>query len=222
MTFLPPDSPEDRWESERIALVRHLEASGIYDRRVLEALARVPRHLFAGEVAGSYEDRALPIGSGQTISQPYMVAYMTQALAPIPESKVLEAGTGSGYQAAVLAELSGQVCSVERLANLAQLARTRLYGLGYGNVQVVVGDGTLGYPEQAPYDRIIGTAALPAIPPPWVEQLAEGGVVVAPVGSHWHQMLAIGRKREGRLELRQELPCIFVPMIGKYGFPDDA
>jgi len=222
MTFLPPDSPEDRWESERIALVRHLEASGIYDRRVLAALARVPRHLFAGEVADSYEDRALPIGSGQTISQPYMVAYMTQALAPIPESKVLEAGTGSGYQAAVLAELSGQVCSVERLANLAQLARTRLYGLGYGNVQVVVGDGTLGYPEQAPYDRIIGTAALPAIPPPWVEQLAEGGVVVAPVGSHWHQMLAIGRKREGRLELRQELPCIFVPMIGKYGFPDDA
>ncbi len=210
----------DRWQSARRALVDDLRARGIRDERVLGAIGRVRREEFANQDPASYWDMALPIGSGQTISQPFMVAAMTEALAVTPEAKVLDVGTGSGYQAAVLAELCREVWGVERLPHLAETAARRLAGLGYQNVHVVTGDGTLGLPEHAPFDRILGAAALPAIPPPWVEQLAEGGVIVAPVGERYQQMLTIARKEGGRLRTRHELPCVFVPMIGRWGFSD--
>lgn len=212
----------DRWAAARRALVDDLRARGIRDERVLGAIGRVRREEFADHDPASYWDMALPIGSGQTISQPFMVAAMTQALEVTPEARVLDVGTGSGYQAAVLAELCREVWGVERLPNLAETAAWRLAGLGYATVQVITGDGTLGLPEQAPFDRILGAAALPAIPPPWIEQLAEGGTIVAPVGDRWQQMLTIARKEGGRLRERRELPCVFVPMIGRYGFPDGA
>ena len=210
----------ERWQEERAALVCLLRAAGIRDERVLAALGRVPRHQFVNHDRAAYLDQPLPIASGQTISQPYMVAYMTEALEGDPAAKVLEVGTGSGYQGAILAELYREVWSIERLANLAESARSRLQALGYANLHVVVGDGTLGYPEQAPYDRILGTAALPAIPPPWVEQLAEEGIIVAPVGDRWQQVLVIAHKHQGELDSRRDLPCRFVPMLGRYGFSD--
>jgi protein-L-isoaspartate(D-aspartate) O-methyltransferase len=204
-------------------VVEQLEARGIRDRRVLDALRRVPRHLFVGPQwrDRAYEDMPLPIGERQTISQPYMVALMTEALAPAPGERVLEVGTGSGYQAAVLAELGARVVSVERLPAIAARARDVLDSLGYDDrVTVEVGDGTLGWPASAPYDGIVVTAAGPGLPRPLVEQLAAGGRLVLPIGEEELQTLV--RVRRGPSGLAEEYlgECRFVKLIGDYGWEE--
>jgi len=197
-----------------------LRALGIRDERVLSAMARVPRHLFVPPelVPYAYEDRPLPIGAGQTISQPYIVALSTQALELSPQDRVLEIGTGSGYQAAVLAELAGEVYTVERLPELSQAARERLERLGYRNLHFRVGDGTKGWPDEAPFDAILVTAAAPKVPQSLVEQLAEGGRLVIPIGGRESQDLWLMRRRTRRLEKVYLCPCTFVPLIGEEGW----
>ncbi len=215
--------PSDPYAGEREAMVRHQIASrGIADRRLLAALRAVPRHCFVPpEIQRrAYEDRPLEIGSGQTISQPYMVAKMTELLKLTPQSRVLEIGTGSGYQAAVLAELVAEIISVERFPELAETARERLDALEYGNVTVVVGDGTLGWLELAPYDGIIVTAAAPAIPQALQSQLALGGRLVCPVGSRDLQQLKIvTRDAEDHCTEHESIRCMFVPLVGREGWP---
>ncbi len=187
----------------------------ITDRAVLHALATVPRHLFVPEHYRdqAYDDIPLPIGCGQTISQPYIVALMTQALHLKPTSRVLEVGTGSGYQAAILAQITPHVWSIETLPDLAQTARERLAALGYP-VQVRVGDGRLGWPEHAPFDGIIVTAAAPDVPPALVAQLAEGGRLVIPVGeTAWNQLLWLIQKSRGRLRRELLAEVRFVPLV---------
>ncbi len=198
-----------------------IRARGVRNPRILEAMLRVPRHEFVSEdmMAGAYADQPLPIGEGQTISQPYMVAAMTDALALEGKERVLEVGTGSGYQAAVLALLAREVHSVESVASLAKAAQARLAQLGYRNVQVHCGDGTLGLEQAAPYDAIVVTAAAPGIPPPLVEQLAEGGRLVIPVGPATEQELVLVRKLEGRATSETLHYCRFVPLLGRYGWP---
>lgn len=193
---------------------------GIKDERVLAAMRKVPRHLFVDELMQhrAYDDMALPIGEDQTISQPYMVAVMTELLELKGDEKVLEIGTGSGYQAAVLAEISFSVFTIERKAVLAERAEERIHALGYDNVQVRVGDGTLGWPEEAPFDRIIITAGSPQIPQPLIEQLSDGGIIEAPVGDRFSQQLVIARKLKGSLSEQLHTPCMFVPLIGEYGW----
>jgi protein-L-isoaspartate(D-aspartate) O-methyltransferase len=193
---------------------------GINDKRVLDAMRKVPRHLFIDESQWykAYEDMALPAGEGQTISQPYMVAVMTQLLEIKGEEKVLEIGTGSGYQAAILAELSGEVYSIERFQALSDRAREVIRNLGYENVHLKVGDGTLGWPEAAPFDRILITAGAPEIPKPLIEQLSEGGVIVAPVGDRFSQQLLKITKQKGELSREYHTPCVFVPLVGEYGW----
>lgn len=193
---------------------------GIKDSRVLDAMRKVPRHIFVpGPISyNSYEDMALPIGEGQTISQPYMVAIMTELLDLKGKEKVLEIGTGSGYQAAVLAELASEVYTIERLPSLADDAAKRLAELGYGNVKVITGDGTKGLEENAPFDRIIITAAAPDIPDFVVKQLKEGGIAVAPVGERFSQILIKGKKKKGELVKEYKTPCVFVPLIGEHGW----
>jgi protein-L-isoaspartate(D-aspartate) O-methyltransferase len=197
-----------------------IEARGVRDPRVLAAMRAVPRHRFvpAYQVASAYRDSPLPIGQGQTISQPYIVALMSEMLELTGEEKVLEIGTGSGYQAAILGQLAAEVISVERFESLAQKARTRLGELGYQNVRVDVGDGSLGWPPDAPYDAIIVTAASPELPPPLEEQLAEGGRLVAPVGPRWTQHLLRVRRRKGKLERETTIGVAFVPLIGTHGW----
>jgi len=212
---------DDFAEARQRMVATQLRGRGISDERVLQAMAKVPRHLFVpGGAYAAYDDTPLAIGCGQTISQPYMVAAMTEALALQGHEKVLEVGTGSGYQAAVLAELCREVYSVERITGLAERAQRILSDLGYRKVEVVVGDGTLGLPEHAPYDGIIVTAATPSLPPPWGEQLAEGGRIVAPVGDRWSQSLTIATKQAGEIKQRSSFGCVFVPLIGKYGFQE--
>jgi protein-L-isoaspartate(D-aspartate) O-methyltransferase len=191
-----------------------IRARGVRDPRVLSAVTRVPRELFLPEDKRdeAYEDRPVPIGFGQTISQPYIVAYMTEALKVEPSHRVLEIGTGCGYQTAVLAELSLEVYSIELIDVLAERARRTLDGLGYTNVQVRAGDGHAGWPEQAPFDRILAAAAPPEIPPALIEQLVDGGILVIPVGTG-DQELRVLRKHGGRVELVSTLPVRFVPMI---------
>jgi protein-L-isoaspartate(D-aspartate) O-methyltransferase len=193
---------------------------GIKDERVLNAMKKVPRHLFIDESMQhkAYDDMALPIGEGQTISQPYMVAVMTQLLELKGNEKVLEIGTGSGYQAAILAELAEEVYSVERVTALAIKAEERFHSLGYNNILVKTGDGTLGWPEEAPFDRIIITAGTPKIPEPLIEQLSEKGVIIAPVGERFSQQLLKVRKSKGKLLEDYHTPCVFVPLIGEYGW----
>jgi protein-L-isoaspartate(D-aspartate) O-methyltransferase len=210
-------------EARRRMVETQLRGRGISDERVLAAMATVPRHLFVpGDGRAAYDDTPLPIGSGQTISQPYMVAIMTQELRLQGPEKVLEIGAGSGYQAAVLAELCTQVYSVERIPELAERAWQALVKVGYRNVEIVIADGTLGLPEHAPYAGILVTAATPALAPPWIEQLAEGGRLVAPVGDQWSQSLAIATKEQGEIKQRTGGGCVFVPLIGKYGFRDGS
>lgn len=193
---------------------------GVRDPRVLETMLRVPRHLFVPEDLRhrSYDDSPLPIGEGQTISQPYMVAWMTELLRVEEEDRVLEVGTGSGYQAAILCELAGEVFSIEKNPVLAREAEERLRNLGYTNVRVKVGDGTLGWAEEAPFDGIMVTAGAPSVPQPLLEQLAEGGRLVIPVGSASMQMLTVVRKERGKFHTTEEGSCIFVPLVGKYGW----
>ena len=205
------------WDAQRAAMVDHqLHARDIRAARVLEAMRRVPRHVFVPESqrADAYEDRPLPIGHGQTISQPYIVAFMTQALDVRATDRVLEIGTGSGYQAAVLCELAKEVYTIEIVTPLAERARETLTGLGYRNVHVRAGNGYLGWPEQAPFDRVIVTAAPEEVPPALVDQLNAGGLMAIPVGGI-DQELRILRKNTAGLETLQTLPVRFVPMTGK-------
>jgi len=197
---------------------------GITDARVLEAMRKVPRHLFLEEALAdrAYEDSALPIGEKQTISQPYIVALMTQALALRPTDKVLEIGTGSGYQTAILAELAERVYSIERVKSLALQARERLDRMGYRNVAIRIGDGTYGWGDAAPFDAILVAAGSPSVPPLLVEQLREGGRLVIPVGDRTVQRLQLGVKQHGRLVLSDLGDCVFVPFIGAFAWNADA
>lgn len=196
---------------------KQLRDRGIADERVLSAMARVPRHIFAAEPyrAQAYEDHPLPIAEGQTISQPYIVALMLEALALSPTDKVLEVGTGSGYVAALLAEMVSQVVSVERHALLADSARMLLADLGYGNVRVVIGDGSRGFPESAPYDAILVSAAAPELPHELVEQLSEEGRMMIPVGSGEAQQLQFIYKENGQIKTTLRELCRFVPLISE-------
>lgn len=214
---------EDPLADERRRMVEELQRFGIRDERVLSAMGKIPRHLFVPEHIRhlAYEDTPLPIGHGQTISQPYIVALMTEALGLTGQEKVLEIGTGSGYQTAILCELSREVFSIERIPELAEGARERLEELGYGNAHIRVGDGTLGWPEEAPFHRIIVTGGLPEVPKPLWEQLAEGGRLVAPIGGRYDQYLWVYTKERGRAHKRALCPCTFVPILGEHGFPPD-
>lgn len=196
---------------------------GIRDNGVLDAMRKVPRHLFMDESQWSraYDDMALPLGEGQTISQPYMVAVMTELLELTGKETVLEIGTGSGYQAAVLAELSSSVYSIERIQSLSDRTREIIRSLGYENIHLKVGDGTLGWPEAAPFDRILITAGAPEIPEPLIRQLLEGGIIVAPVGDRFSQQLVRITKRNGKLERAYHTPCVFVPLVGKHGWREE-
>ncbi len=194
---------------------------GIRDERVLAALAAVPRELFVPEQLRrhAYADRALPIGSGQTISQPFMVATMLEALA-LDGGRVLDVGTGSGYQAALLAELADEVVTIERVPELAEEARRTLESAGYGRVDVRVGDGTLGVPERAPFDGIVVAAAAPAVPDSLYEQLAPGGRLVVPVGTRRDQWLEIVERAPDGARRSRTVPCRFVPLLGAAGFDE--
>ncbi|MGW8271998.1 MAG: protein-L-isoaspartate(D-aspartate) O-methyltransferase [Thermodesulfovibrionales bacterium] len=195
-------------------------ARGVKDMRVIAAMRKVPRHLFVPEDERhrAYEDNALPIGHGQTISQPYMVAIMTELLLMEGTETVLEVGTGSGYQTAVLAELAKEVFSIERIPELERAAAERLRQWGSVNVQLRVSNGSLGWPERGPFDRIIVTAAAPTFPEPLLDQLADGGIGIAPIGSHFSQQLVQVMKRGDKTSERYHTPCVFVPLIGRYGW----
>jgi protein-L-isoaspartate(D-aspartate) O-methyltransferase len=199
---------------------QQLRSRDVFDERVLDAMARVPRALFVpAEVrARAYDDAALPIGGGQTISQPYMVAKICEALALAGHERVLDVGTGSGYQAAVLAELAAEVDTIERIPELAEQARSNLDAAGYGGVRVHVGDGTRGLPERAPFDAIAVAAAAPHLPQSLYEQLEPRGRLVVPVGKRGIQRLeVIVRSPEGPAVVRS-VPCRFVPLVGEEGF----
>jgi protein-L-isoaspartate(D-aspartate) O-methyltransferase len=201
---------------ERMGFQLALRRRGISDQAVLRAMDEVPREYFvAPEFTDSaYADQALPIACGQTISQPYVVAYMTEQLALAPQHRVLEIGTGSGYQAAVLSRLSREVVTVERFRTLAESARTRFKTLGYDNVTVVVGDGFAGHPELAPYDRIIVTAAAESIPEALVDQLAEGGVLLLPLGPHSGAQRIVKLTKSAEGPIREDLIWVrFVPLL---------
>ena len=206
-------------QAERNAMVaRQLRSRGITDERVLAAMERVPRHELVppGVREQAYADRPLPIGHQQTISQPFIVAFMTQALRPAPTDRVLEVGTGSGYQAAVLAELVARVYTIEIVAPLGERARTDLARLGYRNVEVRIGDGYEGWAEHAPFDAIIVTCSPEHVPAPLVAQLREGGRMIIPVGeTHGEQSLYLLEKQGGRVVQRSVLPVRFVPMTGR-------
>ncbi len=212
----------DIYRHARERMVRNqIAARGITDSRVLEAMRKVPRHLFVEEALKdqAYGDYPLPIGEGQTISQPYIVALMTEALELKGPEKVLEVGTGSGYQTAILAELARWVYSIERYPALARRAKRILDALGYHNVIIRVGDGTKGWPEMAPFDAIIVTAAGPKIPEPLLQQLAEGGRLVMPIGDEWSQTLIKVVKKGDKL-YKEDLGAVrFVKLVGEYGFP---
>lgn len=208
----------DRYFSLRQQMVEtQLRSRGIVDEQVLSAMSRVPRHLFAPEQyrTQAYEDHPLPIPEGQTISQPYIVALMLEALALSPTDKVLEIGTGSGYVAALLAEIVAGVVSIERHAVLANSARSLLADLGYRNVRVVVGDGSHGFPQSAPYDAILVSAAAPELPHEPVDQLAERGRMIIPVGSGEAQQLQFIYKENGEIRTRLRELCRFVPLISE-------
>lgn len=211
------------FEQRRRMVEEQIRDRGISSPRLLEALLAVPRHEFVPEeyIAAAYKDQPLPIGAGQTISQPFMVAAMTDALELTGSERVLEIGTGSGYQAAVLFLLAAVVDTIESHFTLAASARHRLARLGYANVRVHTGDGTLGLPTAAPFDAIVVAAAAPQIPPPLVEQLAEGGRLVIPVGPPDHQELRQVRKSGGETSSRVLHYCRFVPLVGRYGWRND-
>jgi protein-L-isoaspartate(D-aspartate) O-methyltransferase len=209
------------FERERLRMVdEQLVARAIADERVLAAMRKVPRHLFVDEALRerAYGDHALPIGEEQTISQPYIVALMTSLLALTGREKVLEVGTGSGYQTAVLAELARRVCSIERLPRLAERARAVLEGLGYNTVWVRVGGGTLGWSDEAPFDRIIVTAGGPTVPPPLFEQLASDGRMVLPLGDTESQTLTVVENVGGVMKRTPHGECKFVRLVGKYAW----
>lgn len=210
---------------ERFRMVeRQIIARGIDNPRILQAMRTIPRHVFIPPPhdRSAYDDNPLPIGNGQTISQPYIVALMTQILDPGPEDRILEIGAGSGYQTAILASLAKQVITIERIPAVAERARSNLAELGISNAELVVGDGTLGHPAAAPYNGIIITAATPQIPRPLIDQVMEGGRLVAPVGSRDLQELVEMVKRGDRFDERHHGGVRFVPLIGRYGWDGDV
>jgi len=217
---------EDHAQAQRFARERErmvdeqLVARGVADPRVLDSMKRVPRHLFLEEALRdrAYGDHPLPIGDGQTISQPFIVGRMTELLGLTGREKVLEIGTGSGYQAAVLGELAARVCTIERLPRLATRARQTLEALGYRNVWVRTANGTLGWPDEAPFDRILVAAGGPSVPPPLFEQLAEGGRMVIPVGDAAGQVLKVVEKVRGEMRTSEHAACVFVKLVGKYAW----
>ena len=213
------DDGDGRFARERAAMVKdQLAARDITNARVLEAMGRVPRHRFvpAKLASAAYEDGPLPIGNGQTISQPYIVALMTQLADPKPGDRVLDIGTGSGYQAAVLAEMGAQVTSIEIVPELADQARTRLRELKYDKVEVLTGDGYRGHPPRAPFKAILLAAAAPQVPQPLLDQLAPGGRLVLPVGDGFGQdLLVITKQPDGTFRRETVAPVMFVPMTGE-------
>lgn len=212
---VPPDFKKLR----ELMVTNQIEARGVKNRKVLEAMRKVERHKFVPKeyMSAAYEDHPLPIGEGQTISQPYIVALMTEVLDPDGTKKVLEIGTGSGYQAAVLAEIVQSVYTIEIVDALGKRAEKILPGLGYKNVRVKIGDGYKGWKENAPYDAIIVTCAPSHIPQPLKDQLAEGGRMVIPVGERYHQELVLLTKEKGVIKQKEIIPVVFVPMFGENG-----
>ncbi len=210
----PPADPMDRKREQMVGT--QIEGRGIRDPRVLAAMRKIPRHLFVppAEVASAYDDRPLPIGSEQTISQPYVVAFMTEQLRLTGKEKVLEIGTGSGYQTAILAELAAKVYSIEIRPELAKAAAERLERLGIRNVEVRAADGYRGWPEEAPFDGILVTAAPERVPPPLLEQLSPTGRMVIPVGAFYQELKVIERQGGGYTE-KSVLPVRFVPFVGE-------
>ncbi|MFA4015443.1 MAG: hypothetical protein RUDDFDWM_000526 [Candidatus Fervidibacterota bacterium] len=214
---------ERYFERLRYCMVQtQLKARGIKDERVLKAFMEVPRHKFVlpEDEDMAYEDHPLPIGFNQTISQPFMVATITEALMLRGDEKALEVGAGSGYQAAILGKLCREVYAIERIPELAERAKKVILELGYSNVHIVVGDGTLGLPEHAPYDAVVVSAAAPDIPPTLIEQLADNGRLVIPVGSPYSQILVRVIKEGGKLKHEKICPCVFVPLVGEYGWEE--
>jgi protein-L-isoaspartate(D-aspartate) O-methyltransferase len=195
---------------------------GIKDKRVIDAMRKVPRHVFLSDDQwyAAYDDMALQIGHGQTISQPYMVAAMTELLELEGTERVLEIGTGSGYQTAVLAEISREVLSIERIDALSAYAEKKLIQLGYENILLFVGDGTLGWPGKSPFDRVLVTAGTPEIPDTLKEQTKDGGIIVAPVGNQFSQQIIKATKSGNRFVLEYHTPCVFVPLIGEHGWKE--
>jgi protein-L-isoaspartate(D-aspartate) O-methyltransferase len=216
-SFAIPDCEgTDLAQSREQMVLSQIASRGVHDPLTLAAMRRVPRHLFVppASVSQAYEDHPVPIGFGQTISQPYIVAFMTEALGLRGGESVLEVGTGCGYQAAVLAEIAARVYSVEIVEPLASEAAARLKRLGYANVSVRAGDGYLGWPDAAPFDGIMVTAAAPRIPEPLRQQLRDGGRLIVPVGEEWQELVLVTRHGE-RFDERRVLPVRFVPMTGK-------
>lgn len=210
------------FEQQRIQMVEEqLRSRGLKDERLLAAFRRVPRHLFVPQEfqREAYADHPLPIGAGQTISQPYIVALMTDCLRLHGHERVLEIGAGSGYGTAILAELALEVYAVERLPELLSPLQQRLSELGYLNAHLTPGNGSLGWPEHAPYDAIVVSAAAPTIPPPLIEQLADGGRIVLPIGPPEAQTLTAVERREGHLHTKAVAQCVFVPLVGQHGWP---
>jgi len=221
MNSMSPDMIQSYAGQRRKMVEEQLVERGIKDLGVLEAMSRVPRHLFAQESLRhrAYGDYPLPIGENQTLSQPYIVAAMTAALSLKGEERVLEIGTGSGYQTAVVAELARQVFTIERLNNLSRKAQEILEGLNYMSIVFKMFDGTYGWPDQAPFDAILVTASAKEIPESLVKQLGEGGRLVAPTGDAHEQKLVVLTKNGSRVSRRELGACKFVPLIGKYGWP---
>jgi protein-L-isoaspartate(D-aspartate) O-methyltransferase len=218
----PELNQEDYYQRLRGKMVEgQLRKRGIKNPYLLEVMGRIPRHLFVPDnlAERAYDDCPLPIGENQTISQPYIVALMTEHLELEGSEKVLELGTGSGYQAAIICELARELVTIERREILVKRAGDLLEKLGFENFRVILGDGTEGFPEDAPYDRVIITAATPSIPQPVVDQLEEGGIVIAPVGRFFDQDLVKGIKRGRKLKKTYLGGCRFVKLVGKYGFP---
>ncbi len=214
--------PEELVRSRRAMVDEQLRGRDIVDQRVLEVMERVPRELFVPEVERprAYEDAALPLGGGQTISQPYMVARIVETLSLRGDERVLDVGTGSGYQAAVLAELAGTVVTIERIPELAERARANLAAAGYDRVEVRVGDGTLGVPERAPFDAIAVAAAAPDFPQTLYEQLVPRGRLVVPVGGPRGQRLELVVRSPEGPAVAHSVPCRFVPLVGEEGYRD--
>ncbi|MDP8218826.1 MAG: protein-L-isoaspartate(D-aspartate) O-methyltransferase [Candidatus Theseobacter exili] len=214
----------NNYKDKRNSMVEtQLILRGIKDESVLNAMRVVPRDKFVKtkEKNHAYEDHPLPIGHGQTISQPYMVAYMTELLELKGDERVLEIGTGSGYQTAVLSELAKEVYTIDRIKILSEEANAVLDELGYKNIRFLVGDGTKGWQEQAPFDGVIVTAGAPDLPVSFMEQLADGGILVIPVGRSSYQVLTVIKKTGNNIIRKECLGCMFVPLIGEYGWKKD-
>jgi protein-L-isoaspartate(D-aspartate) O-methyltransferase len=216
--------PNDRYAPQREAMLRHdLKGRDIIDARVLEVISEIPREAFVipQYETNAYEDNPLPIGMGQTISQPYIVALMTQCLKLTGTETVLEIGTGSGYQTAILAKLCKRVYTVERFNELSAGAQTVLASLGIENVEYAIGDGSCGWPGALLFDRITVTAAVSAVPQPLLNQLQEGGLLIAPIGEQYYQTLTLYKKENGNLIQTEICGCRFVKLVGQYGFDSD-